>query len=326
MKKYFFYGTLILATIILGCAPKIKLFPDATEPLREFAIAGSAKEKVLVIPVKGVISDEPKRSIFDRPSMVQEVVSQLKLAEKDRLIKAVLFKINTPGGSVTASDIIYHEIMNYKKNSGSKVIVAMMDLAASGGYYISLPADFIFAHPTTITGSVGVIFLMPKIDGLMSKIGVDVDIQKYGKNKDMVSPFRQSTAEEHQLLQELTDTLGNRFATLVKTHRNIGPEKMDQITTARVFIATEAKAIGLVDEIGYLTDALAKAKKMAGLTEDARVVVYRRTEYANDNIYNTSTAQSANLNLSLVDLRLLDGISSLGSGFYYLWLPAAGTY
>ena len=325
MKKYLFCLILVLAVFSAGCAPKIKLFPDATEPLREFVISGSAKEKVLVIPIQGVISDKPRGGIFKRPSMVQTVVFQLRLAEKDQLVRAVLLKVNTPGGSATASDIIYHEIMNYKKRSGAKVVAAMMDLATSGGYYISLPADSIFAHPTTITGSVGVIFLMPKIDGLMSKIGVEVDIHKSGRNKDMASPFRQATEEERRLLQDLTDTLGDRFADLVKTHRKLNPEKMDQVTTARVYIAKDAQAAGLVDEVGYLSDALSRAKKLAGLSEDARVVVYRRTEYANDNIYNTVTTQSVNLDISLVNLGLPKALSSLDTGFYYLWLPASGS-
>jgi protease-4 len=325
MKKYLICLILVLASFSAGCAPKIKLLPDATEPLREFVISGSAKEKVLVIPIRGVISDNPRGSIFKQPSMVQAVVSQLRLAEKDQLIKAIILKVNTPGGSATASDIIYHEIMNYKKKSGAKVVAAMMDLATSGGYYVSLPADLIVAHPTTITGSVGVIFLMPKIDGLMSKIGVAVDIQKSGRNKDMASPFRQATEEERRLLQDLTDTLGNRFAKLVKTHRKINPKKLDQIITARVYIAKDAKAVGLVDEVGYLSDALSRAKKIAGLSEDARVIVYRRTEYANDNIYNTATAQSGNLDISLINLNLPKALSSLDTGFYYLWLPASGS-
>ena len=233
MKKYFFYLLLFLFIIFTGCAPKIKLFPDATDPLREFTISGRGDEKVLVIPIKGIISNKSKGRIFEKPSMVQEVVSQLRLAEKDRQIKAIVLKINSPGGSATASDIIYHEIMKHKKKTGSRLVVSMMDLATSGAYYISLPADYIFAHPTTITGSVGVIFLIPKIDGLMSKIGVAVDVQKSGQNKDMASPFRQTTEEERRLLQDLTDTLGNRFVKLVETHRKINPIESNTVKKFR---------------------------------------------------------------------------------------------
>jgi protease-4 len=127
--------------------------------------------------------------------MVQEFVSQLRLAEKDKKIKALLLKIDSPGGSVIASDIVYNEILAFKKRTGAKVVVAMMGVAASGGYYISLPADTIVAHPATITGSIGVIFFRPKVTGLMGKIGVGVEVNKSGKNKDIGSPFRQTTAE-----------------------------------------------------------------------------------------------------------------------------------
>jgi protease-4 len=326
MRKIKLYLILILVAVVLGCAPKIKLYPDATDPLREFTISGTGKEKVLMIPIKGILSDKSRGTIIDKPSIVQEVVSQLQLAEKNKEIKAVVLKINSPGGSVTASDILYHEIAAFKKRSGVKVVAAMMDVAASGGYYISLPADYILAHPTTLTGSVGVIMLMPKVNELMDKIGVGVNIHKFGKNKDMASPFRPATAEENKLLQEITDDFGNRFIMLVKTHRKPTTAHMELTATARVFTAKEAKEIGLIDAVGYLSDAFATAKKLSGLMDDARVVVYRRTEYANDNIYNTATSQTGDLNVSLINLNLSPAISSLDPGFYYLWLPVTGTY
>ncbi|NNK84549.1 MAG: S49 family peptidase, partial [Desulfobacterales bacterium] len=153
MRNY----TLIFLTLIVflfsGCAmPNISLFTDDTTSLKEFTLQGTGKGRILVIPIKGKISDSTTKGlIFTKPSLIQEVVSQLKLAEKDKRIKAVILKIDSPGGTVTASDILYHEIVAFKKRTGIKLVVAMMDVAASGGYYISMPADFIFAHPTTIT-------------------------------------------------------------------------------------------------------------------------------------------------------------------------------
>ena len=215
--------------------------------------------------------------------------------------------------------------MTYKNKSGAKIVAAMMDVATSGGYYISLPADVIFAHPTTVTGSVGVVFLIPKIDGLISKIGVDVDVHKSAPNKDMASPFRPVTEEERRILQDLTDQLGSRFAGLVKKHRNLSQSEMARTTTAQVFLAPDAKALGLIDEVGYLSQALSRAKKLAGLPQDARVTVYRRTQYANDNIYNPATSPPGRLDISLIDLNLPKALSSLDAGFYYLWLPASNS-
>jgi protease-4 len=186
-----------------GCIkPKITLFPDATEPLREFTLQGAGREKILIVPVNGFISDSHRDLPFlRRSSMVQEIVSQLKKAEKDKDIKAVILKIDSPGGSVTASDMLYHEISKFKERSGVKLVVIMMGVAASGGYYVALPADFIFAHPTSITGSIGVVFLRPNVSGLMGKIGMEMEVDKSGKNKDMGSPFRRPTEEERRLFR-----------------------------------------------------------------------------------------------------------------------------
>ena len=325
IQRIHFMIVLIAAIIINGCgAPNIKLFTDASDPLQEFTLQGKEKGKVLIIPVRGIISDSTKKGmLYDMPSMVQEIVSQLRIAEKDEEIRAVLLKIDSPGGSTTASDILYHEIMAFKKRTGAKVVAAMMDIAASGGYYVSLPSDLIIAHPTTVTGSIGVIFLRPTVTDLMGKIGLDIEVIKSGQNKDMGSPFRQSTEEEQKIFQDLINELGGRFINLVAKHRKINQNILSDISTARVYLAREALQLGLVDKIGYLNDAVMQAKKLAGLNEDCKVIVYRRTRYPNDNIYNTSTTKFGSQGLSLIDLGILDSITSLSTGFYYLWPSVA---
>ena len=320
------YSLIILTLFVLlfsSCAvPRISLFTDDTTSLKEFTLQGTGKGKILVIPIKGKISDSTSKGlIFTKPSMIQEVVSQLKLAEKDKGIKAVILKINSPGGTVTAIDILYNEIVTFKNRTGVKVVAAMMDVAASGGYYISLPADFIFAHPTTITGSIGVIFMQPKVNNLMEKIGVGLDINKFGKNKDMGSHFRNTTDEERKIFQELTDELGQRFINLVSIHRKLNKNELAQISTARIYLAPKALELGLIDKIGYLEDAIIKTMKLAGLPQDARVVIYRRTEYPNDNLYNTSVDRQGGQGLALIDLNLPGSISPLNTGFYYIWMP-----
>ena len=151
----------------------------------------------------------------------------------------------------------------------------MMDIATSGAYYVSLPADMITAHPTTVTGSVGVLFLQPKITGLMEKIGLSVDVKKFGKNKDMGTPFRESSEEEQRLLQKLVDDMGERFIRLVQKHRKPDQHALAEISTARIFLADEALKLGLVDKVCYLSDAMRESKQLAGLPADARVVVYQ---------------------------------------------------
>ena len=322
--------TIILSTLIAtalffaGCTtPKIRLFPSQADPLKEYTLAGKADQKILVIPIRGIISDDPHEGVVrTKPSLVQEVVSQLRLAEEDKDVKAVLLKIDSPGGSVTASDVLYNEIIGFKKRTGAKVVAAMMNVAASGGYYISLAADYIMAHPTTLTGSVGVIFLRPKVIDLMQKLGLGVEVNKSGLNKDMGAPFRRTTAEENKMLQSMTDRLGTRFIDLVAKHRKLDPAAMAEISTARVYLANDALGLGMVDAVGYLDQALAKAKKLADLPEDAKVVVYRRTEYPDDNIYNTSIRYGGG-DLSVISLKFPEAFNQLHTGFYYMWSAAA---
>jgi protease-4 len=313
---------LALAALLLmlpGCAPKIKIFASqATEPLKEFVVDGEGEGKVALIHLRGFLSSQPKMGMLRaRPSQVQELVNALKLAEADDEVGAVVIGIDSPGGTTTASDILYHEILGFKQRSGKKVVAAMFDVAASGGYYAALPADWIMAHPTTITGSVGVIFMRPKLSGLMDKVGVDVEVSKSGRDKDMGSPFRPTTPEEEALFQGIIDDFAARFHTLVAKHRPLSPAQLETVKTARVFTAGQARQIGLIDQVGYVQDAFAKARAMAGLAKDARVVTYRRDTYPNDNPYNTlDSADPAKLNMLGVDASF---IMPPKAGFYYVW-------
>ena len=325
-----FKWTFVAAFVVIlcfGCAgPRITLFPSASDPLREVTLEGTADDKIQVIPITGFISDTPKeRMVGTKPSVVQEVVSHLRLAEKDEKVKAVLLKIDSPGGSSTASDILYHEIVAFKERTGKKVVVCMMNIAASGGYYVALPADMIMAHPTTVTGSVGVILIRPEVSQLMEKIGVGVQVNKSGVNKDMGSPFRPITPAEENMLQDLADTLGKRFVDLVAQHRKLDGEHLATVADARLFLADAALAAGMIDKIGYLSDAIAQAKQIAGIDADARVVTYRRTEYADDNLYNTLTSAARTEPVALVDMGPLADLFALDAGFYYLWPQALGS-
>lgn len=323
MKTYVCLVMMVLL-VVTGCSlPNISLIPEAG-PLEEVTLEGTGDEKVLVISINGTISDQPKaRLLSSQPSMVQELVAQLKRAEKDNNIKAVLLKVNSPGGTVTASDIIYHELSAYKERTGVKLVVSMMNVVASGGYYISLPADWIMAHPTTLTGSVGVVFVRTGFSALMEKAGLRVDVSKSGKFKDMGSPFKPPSEEDNLIFQKLTDEMAARFLGLVAKHRSVQPDHQDLIATAQIFSAAKAREIGLVDQIGYLSDALAKAKNLAGLNKGARVVTYRRTRSEDDNIYNPAIQQQkSDIIVNGSPLSLFT--TAHEAGFYYLWPAALG--
>ncbi|HSA34042.1 MAG TPA: signal peptide peptidase SppA [bacterium] len=309
-----------LILTLTGCfQTQVKFFSDGSDPFQEFALEGVGKQKIALIRVQGMITDQPEQGLLrSLPSVVQDTVAQLALAEGDAAVKGVLLVVDTPGGTVTASDMLYHEILRFKERSGKKVVVAMMNMATSGGYFISLPADRIIAHPSTVTGSVGVVFMRPKLHGLMEKIGVSVEVDKSGDAKDAGSPFTPTTPEEKAFFQNIVDELAADFYAKVLKHRKVSAAAMNEVRMAAVFLPRKAKELGLIDDIGYLDEATVAAKQVAGVGADARVVVYRRTYYPNDSYYNNNVRPEGMKVPHLVNISLA-GRDSIPAGFYYLW-------
>lgn len=318
---------LALSLVLSACAPSFSLFGGGAQPYKQQTISGEGDGKILLISVDGLISERPRESFMrTRPSVVEEVAAQLKLAKKDKSIKAVLLKVDSPGGTTTASDIIYHELLRYREETKVKLVTVMMGLAASGGYYVALPSDHIAAHPTTVTGSVGVIFLQPRVAGLLDKIGVGVDVSKSGAQKDMGSPFREATAEEKKLTEAMVKAQAARFLDLVQKHRKLEPAAFTIVSTARVFTAGEAKDLGLVDSVGYMEDAVAKAAELAGLGKNPQVVTYRRRP-GTDATWYQAGADAGDLRPSLLSPVINIGLDSLlppATGFYSVWAPGLG--
>lgn len=311
--------------LLNGCmySNNIQLFPDGSSSLQEFTIQGEGEDKILLIPMKGNISDQPEAGLLaSKPGTVQYVVSRLRMAENDKNIKAVVIKIDSPGGAVTASDIIYNEILSFKNRTGKKVVVAMMNMATSGAYYISLPADYIFAHPTTITGSVGVIFMRPNFSDLMNKIGIKVNVNKSGLKKDYGSSLRENSEDEFKYYQAMTDTLAQRFYSLVRKHRTINDKDFEEVKTAAVFLAPDAVKLGLIDDVGYLSDAFKKAALLADISYKSRIVIYRKGRYGDDTIYNNAEVKDIVQPISLINAELPSFMIS-SPGYYYISLFGA---
>ncbi len=241
------------------------------------------------------------------------------MAQADEHVKAIVLKINSPGGMVTASDILHHEISLLKRRRGIKVVACMMELGTSGAYYIATAADKIVAHPTTITGSVGVMVLKLSLADLMQKMGVQEETIKSGDKKDLLFPYRSMSAEERKVVQQIVDQLQGRFLQVIQEGRpNITKEQLEQIADGRILSSQEAKELGLIDRVGYLDDAIKGAKLLAGLTE-ARVIRYQAPYSAEANIYTQAQGivpqqQPANSYLSSL-------LPSMNPCFMYLWLP-----
>ena len=198
----------------------------------------------------------------------------LKKARKDRSVSAVVFRVDSPGGSVVASDIIAREVALTKKEK--PIIVSMSDVAGSGGYWVSLPANKIIAQPQTLTGSIGVIFGKFNLVNLYKKLGITSERLIYGERADIFSPFRRLTPEERSLLKKEIIWSYDKFLTKVSENRNMGKEEVDRIGKGRVWTGSQAKELGLIDEIGGLSRAIELAKEMAGIPagEGVKLVVW----------------------------------------------------
>ena len=309
-----------LAAALAACAPRISIDLLGEDALREVVLVdGRAKDKVLMIDIDGTISSALETGFLSREkSVVARVFERLERAAADPLVKAVILRLDTPGGEVTASDIVYHEVLRFKERTGRPVVGLMMSVAASGGYYIASACDHIVAHPSTLTGSIGVISVFPSVEGLMAKVGVKVEVVKSGGAKDSGSPFRDMSVEDRRIFQGIVDEYYEGFLRVVARGRGdkVPADRLRTIADGRVYTAPQALELGLIDAVGYFDDAFEEARSRAGLA-GAKLVSYTYFPKTKSNIYAGPAGMS-----SLTDAKVLETLAgSLKTGFYYLWLP-----
>jgi len=310
----------VLVFVLSACSPHFHLDLLGEDQMQEVVLVQSrAKEKILLMDISGVIASSVKPGIFNKEGdVLSQVYFRLKKAAEDTRVKGIVLRLDTPGGEVTASDIIYHEILNFKKRTGVPVLALMMGLTASGGYYIASACDLLVAHPSTLTGSIGVISLFPNLEGLMDKLGVQVHVIKSGKLKDSGSLFRQMTSEEQDVFQKIVDEYHQNFKDVVYQNRKnyLSQEELEKWADGRVMSASQALKAKLIDEIGYFDKALQMILDLAALPE-AKVVSYTYFPSRKTNIYAASLKQD-----SLLESESIQEMArSLKSGFYYLWHP-----
>jgi len=241
------FGVLLVFFIVFGVVSRMEDAP--------FARGG----KVGVLPVNGLIADS------------ETTIEQLKRFAKDDSVKAIVVRINSPGGGVGPSQEIYEEV---RKLKGKKPVVSSMGaVAASGGYYIACASQKIYANPGTITGSIGVIMQFVNVKELIEKIGIKGVVVKSGELKDAGSPIRDMTPEERQYLQAVIDNVHAQFVRAVADGRKLDVEAVSKIADGRIFSGEQAKALGLVDALGNQEDAVADAARMAKIEGEPRVVL-----------------------------------------------------
>jgi len=276
--------------------------------------------KIALIDVTGLIVDMERSTIISRrENPVARFAEALRKAEADGNVRAVIVRINSPGGTVTASDVVHRELQHFREKSAKPAIILMADVAASGGYYLACAGDEIIAHPTTITGSIGVIMQTFNFSEGMRRIGIRADAITSGSNKSMGSPFEPMPPEHRELLQGIVHEFYDNFLAVVRENRvDLAPGDIEWITDGRVVTGARAAEVGLIDGLGDLRDAFDVAKRRAGVMR-ARLVKYHRpldhvaSPYADAPV----SAPRANLvQLSIAAPPLADPI-----GFYYLWDP-----
>jgi protease-4 len=330
MKRWpLILAVLALALAAAGCFShnNLSLFPENEDRLSTRLVKAPAddgvKDRILLLDIEGVIVEWETSSWFglnEKEPTTAEVRRKLEKAATDSRIKAVVLRVNSPGGTVTATDIVYREIKKYKARTKAPVVASFMGVAASGGYYVSCTADTIVSHPTTITGSIGVLMHSFGFDGLFKKIGMESRVIKAGRLKDVGNPFAEQTEEQKQVLQRLVDEAYGRFIAVVAEGRpNLKQEEILKLADGRVYSATDAKQLGLVDQLGDLDDAIEEAKRLAKI-RDAGVILYSTSTRPEQNIYSTTRAEGPKINVdaSLISYREIMEMSQ--PRLLYMWL------
>jgi protease-4 len=270
-------------------------------------IPGTAVGKIAVISLSGTITTEDS-SLFSDSAITPELVRDyLTRAEEDKAVKAIVLRIESPGGEIEPCQEILWEIERVKETK--PLVVSMGSMAASGGYYISTKADKIVALPSTMTGSIGVISQVTNIEGLLEKLGIQIETFKGGKYKDMYWGFRELTPEEEEIMQEMVDEYYEQFIDVVAEGRGLSREEVRNLATGQLYSGTEAKELGLVDELGDVNTAINLALELAGI-ETAIVEYYQPPRLTLWSLLGLVDAIKARISgLSAQDMILLEVLS-----------------
>lgn len=251
----------VVIVIIAGALLSVVFSGILIQPTKETPVV--EKERVVVIPLRGTI-EESSGTAFTSSITPDYVSMQLERAEREENVEAVVLRVNSPGGSVAASQQIAEMVKEFEM----PVVVSMADTAASGGYYISAPADGIVAHPGTMTGSIGVITMMVNPEGLYEKLGIEVETIKSGEHKDMFQ--RTLTEEEREIMQGISDEAYSQFLEEIAAGRDMEMDAVRELATGELFIGSQAKERGLVDELGGTDTAVDLAAEIAGLEDPVK--------------------------------------------------------
>lgn len=309
----FILGSVAAISFFVGVASGIFFNASETVIAEEVISGEEEKAKIGILTLDGIILSSGINPSFTGLGMISssQVSRWLRELKKDEALKGVVLEINSPGGSPVASDEIYQALTDFK-TSGKSLVVKMGETAASGGYFISLPADRIYANPATLTGSIGVISEIANIDELLGKIGVDIEVYKSGAYKDLTSISRERTEEEKRMIKEYINAAYNLFVQRIVEGRGMDEAKVREVAQGQIYSGIKAQELGLIDELGSLDDAVSEVKRLEQL--DSVKVVRLRTESAFEMLFG-KISSTFNPYLNLI-LKLNP------PGFRAMYLPA----
>ena len=318
---------LMTLSVVWGCAPGgFVITPVSTHrDLVETEISRDsffASDKIVLIDVSGILGNAPKQQLLgEGEHAVSLLVEQLDKAKGDPRVKAAILRINSPGGTVVASELMHDEILQFKK-SGKPIVAVMMDVAASGGYYIACACDDIAAQPSTITGSIGVIMQMFNVNNTMQMLGISSDAITSGALKDAGSPLRDMKAEERELFQQIVNEMYGRFVDVIVAGRpGLDEAEVRRLGDGRVYTAKQALEHGLIDRVAPMRDVIELAKRRAG-SKSTRLVTYHRPMGYRPNYY-ASHPQRFDGGVNLINIDLASVFEVGSPRFMYLWTPTA---
>ena len=279
-----------------------------------------AWDKIALIELNGVIVNAPKPQLLGKGEHpVSYLLEQLEKARRDRAVKAVILRVNSPGGAVVASELMHEDILHFRE-SGKPVIALMMDVAASGAYYIACACDEIVAQPSTVTGSIGVMMQMLDVSETMRMIGVKADAITSGEHKDAGSPLRPMRAEERELFQGIIDQMYDRFVKVVAEGRpELDEDAVRSVADGRIYTASQALELGLIDRIASMRETVDAVKKRVGVKK-VRLVTYHRSLGYKPNI-RASVPGRHDGDVNLLNVDLSDWPLTPTPRFMYLWAP-----
>jgi protease-4 len=318
---------LLLLSILPGCMPSFLITPvSSNQSLKEVVVEESTSRgflssanKIVIIEVEGMLLNARTGGFLQaQENDVSLFAQQLKKAEKDPAVKAIVLRINSPGGTVSASDLMYDEVKRFKELTKKPVVASAQDIAASGAYYVACSADKIVVQPTSVVGSIGVIFNTFDISGSMEKIGAKTNVIKSGPLKDMGSPFKSMDDNERAVMQAMVDEYYARFKGIVQSNRKLDNTTLAAVTDGRVFTGLRAVELHLADQAGSLRDAIDVARELSH-SPGAGVVLYKRPYGYSGSIY--AHAQDEVPKSNMTEVNLLPPRTFLPLGFYYLWNP-----